>query len=120
MTKFNRFSRGNTLNEQRMARTSKNAEPSKMLREKAEKHNICNPSNLVRVTTTIEELSRGMSIKTCWECGIDTFELEEVRKYNAKNQSKTLEPIQREILATLENIRDSLSDLGGGVHIQGE
>lgn len=99
MTKPNHLSRGSTLSEQLLI-SKLTGQPNDQVIAKAKLHKSCKVS-MVQTTTTINEYVMDIEVKTCSYCGIDTFQLEQARKYNATNQTTSPEPIQRQFSNTL-------------------
>ena len=105
MTKPNHLSRGSTLSEQLLI-SKLTGQPNDQVISKAKLHKSCKVS-MVQTTTTINEYVMDIEVKTCSYCGIDTFQLEQARKYNVENQTKSPEPIRRcDILPALEGVRN--------------
>ena len=103
MTKPNHLSRGSTLSEQLLI-SKLTGQPNDQVIAKAKLHKSCKVS-MVQTTTTINEYVMDIEVKTCSYCGIDTFQLEQARTYNA-NQTESPEPLQRQFSNTISRVRN--------------
>ena len=102
MTKPNHLSRGSTLSEQLLI-SKLSGQPNDQVIAKAKMHKSCKVS-MIQTTTTINEYVMDIEGKTCSYCGIDTFQLEQARTYNA-NQTKPSEPLQRQFSNATYRVR---------------
>ena len=102
MTNPNHLSRVSTLSEQLLI-SKLTGQPNDQVIAKAKMHKSCKVS-MIQTTTTINEYVMDIEVKTCSYCGIDTFQLEQARKYNA-NQTKPSEPLQRQFSNATYRVR---------------